>query len=264
MNPMTNNPRTQTGLSMIEVLVTLVILLVGMLGLAGLMVLGQRSEMESYQRVQALILLQDMEERINANRIAAMAPYPAGNCYNISNAAGTNYLGTIASVTPTAATCTPTTIAAAYNLSTSAPYLPPATGTPFPVPITPAQAAINPNVATNPAATAVSDLQAWNYALQGVAEKSGGANSGAMIGARGCIIYDPTTELTALDGVTTIYGSGVYTVSIAWQGLGSTSAPPVNLTCGAGMYQNNQGAVDETLRRVVSLTFRIGTITNTN
>lgn len=67
-----------SGASMIEVLVTLVILLVGLLGLAGLMVEAQRSEMESYQRVQALVLLQDMAGRINANRSNA-ASYVVAN-----------------------------------------------------------------------------------------------------------------------------------------------------------------------------------------
>ena len=71
MNAMFNNPDKQFGLSMIEVLVTLVILMVGLLGLAGLQMQGLRSEMESYQRVQALILLQDMVARINANRVNA-------------------------------------------------------------------------------------------------------------------------------------------------------------------------------------------------
>ena len=78
MNTMFNNPDKQFGLSMIEVLVTLVILMVGLLGLAGLQMQGLRSEMESYQRVQALILLQDMAGRINANRVNA-ATYVANN-----------------------------------------------------------------------------------------------------------------------------------------------------------------------------------------
>ncbi len=75
---MLNNPDKQLGLSMIEVLVTLVILMVGLLGLAGLQMQGLRSEMESYQRVQALILLQDMAGRINANRVNA-ATYVAND-----------------------------------------------------------------------------------------------------------------------------------------------------------------------------------------
>lgn len=85
----------QSGFSMVEVLVTLIILLVGLLGLAGLMVQSQRSEMESYQRVQALILLQDMVGRINANRAVA-------SCYAFSTAATGPYLGVAATAAPAA------------------------------------------------------------------------------------------------------------------------------------------------------------------
>jgi len=56
------------GVSLIEVLVTMVILAIGLLGLAGLQVRLQSSELESYQRTQALILLEDMENRLSANR----------------------------------------------------------------------------------------------------------------------------------------------------------------------------------------------------
>lgn len=53
---------------MIEVLVTLVIVAFGLLGLAGLQTRLQSSEMESYQRSQALLLLNDMANRISTNR----------------------------------------------------------------------------------------------------------------------------------------------------------------------------------------------------
>lgn len=56
---------------MLEVLVTIVILAFGMLGLAGLQSKIFTSEMESYQRAQAVVLMNDMVERINANRNAA-------------------------------------------------------------------------------------------------------------------------------------------------------------------------------------------------
>jgi type IV pilus assembly protein PilV len=94
-------PRTQSGISLIEVLVTLVILLLGLLGLAGTMMQSQRSETESYQRVQALILLQDMVARINTNRRAAP-------CYAFTTdaAAGTPFLGTSTALAPTCATGT--------------------------------------------------------------------------------------------------------------------------------------------------------------
>lgn len=61
----------QQGTTMLEVLVTIVILAFGMLGLAGLQSKIFVAEMESYQRAQAVLLLNDMVDRINANRSAA-------------------------------------------------------------------------------------------------------------------------------------------------------------------------------------------------
>ncbi len=58
----------QRGVTMIEVLVTMVIVAFGLLGMAGLQVRLQMSEMESYQRSQALLLLNDMANRITTNR----------------------------------------------------------------------------------------------------------------------------------------------------------------------------------------------------
>lgn len=63
--------RSQLGVSMIEVLVTMVILAFGLLGMAGLQVRLQSSEMESYQRTQALLLLDDMKGRMESNRLQA-------------------------------------------------------------------------------------------------------------------------------------------------------------------------------------------------
>lgn len=56
------------GFSLIEILITIVILMVGLLGLAGLQGFALTSQLESYQRAQALILLKDMKGRISANR----------------------------------------------------------------------------------------------------------------------------------------------------------------------------------------------------
>lgn len=60
--------RKNAGFSMIEVLITIVILMIGLLGLAGLQMKALTAQMESYQRSQALILLKDMADRIDANR----------------------------------------------------------------------------------------------------------------------------------------------------------------------------------------------------
>ena len=56
------------GASLIEVLVTISILATGLFGLAGMQSRLQLSEMEAYQRAQAMILLADMGHRIAVNR----------------------------------------------------------------------------------------------------------------------------------------------------------------------------------------------------
>jgi type IV pilus assembly protein PilV len=88
MRTTTQNPRAQHGVSMIEMLITMLILMVGLLGVAGLSAQAQRAEMESYQRVQAILLMRDMASRINANRKVA-------SCYAITTNTtdGTPYLG---------------------------------------------------------------------------------------------------------------------------------------------------------------------------
>jgi type IV pilus assembly protein PilV len=59
------------GFILLEVLVTIVILAIGMLGLAGFQARSTVAESEGYQRAQALILAQDMVDRIYANRTNA-------------------------------------------------------------------------------------------------------------------------------------------------------------------------------------------------
>jgi len=61
----------QRGVTMIEVLIAIFILTVGMLGAASLQYQMQTAEREAYQRTQAIVLLQDMVARINANRKSA-------------------------------------------------------------------------------------------------------------------------------------------------------------------------------------------------
>jgi type IV pilus assembly protein PilV len=178
------------GVAMLEVLVSLLILLLGLLGVVGLMARANTAEMESYQRVQAVILMRDMLVRINSNRAVAA-------CYS-NGLAGTQF-GT------------------GYN------------GTPACLLGTPAQNA-----------QAVSDMTDWNAALLGSAESQGAAKVGAMIGARGCV-----TQIDA--------ANNIYMVAVVWQGLGATVAPTV--ACGQGLYGTDN------LRRAVTLTLRIGTLT---
>ena len=199
---------------MIEVLVSLIILLVGLLGLAGLMIQSQRSETESYQRIQALALLKDMANRITSNRAVA-------SCYAFTNAGSGPFVGT-AATQGLPINCTAGT--ASENLQ------------------------------------AIADITAWNTLLLGSAESSGGTAVGAMIGARGCISYNAGSELPELNPLTSLptggilVGTGLYTITIVWQGLNDTFAPVAGLDCGKGKYAS------ETQRRAVSLSIRIANL----
>ena len=74
--------------------------------------------------------------------------------------------------------------------------------------------------------------------MQGGLETVAGIATGAALGARGCIIFDPAT-LT-------------YTVAVAWQGMVETQPPTV--ACGNNAYGT------ESRRRVVWTTFKPATL----
>jgi type IV pilus assembly protein PilV len=78
---MPNFHRAQSGVSLVEVLIAMVILAIGLLGLVGLQGRLHTTQVESYQRAQALMLLQDMANRMMLNRISAasyVTPNPLG------------------------------------------------------------------------------------------------------------------------------------------------------------------------------------------
>jgi type IV pilus assembly protein PilV len=80
--------KAESGFSMIEVLVALMIVVLGLMGLAGMQVRMQQAEFESYQRAQALVLMQDMVDRIQIHRVTA-------SCFRFTNpASGSPFLGT--------------------------------------------------------------------------------------------------------------------------------------------------------------------------
>jgi len=181
--------KNQRGMLLIEVLVSIFIAAIALLGTVTMMAKSSRSEMESYQRVQALTLVQDMVSRINANRQVA-------DCY--SNG---------------------TTGLTAGNVSTTLPTC--SSGT------------------TSQSTTANNDLTAWQNSLLGAAEVSSGSKVGAMIGAIGCV-----------ERVGTVVQ--IYRVTVAWQGLATTTAP--SLACGKGQFGT------DSLRRAVSVEIQIANL----
>lgn len=76
--------RGSRGFTLIEVLITVLILAIGLLGLASLQMTSLNSQVEAYQRAQAVLLLEDMANRIRANAVAAKAgDYTVGAQYGL-------------------------------------------------------------------------------------------------------------------------------------------------------------------------------------
>ena len=196
MNPIHNSSAKQSGLSMIEVLVSLLILMVGLLGLAGLQTQGLRSEFESYQRVQALNLLQDMVGRISANRGNKSLP--------------TDCTALTTLTVPTRNTCEWDNIRANVNA-----YVDNNVGI-----LTDGQ----PAVCTAIAVGRLRDTCEWSNALKGAAETSVNGPVGAMIGGRGCVtlVSSDASHISVQ-------------VDVAWQGTGKTFSQTTNL-CGKDQY----------------------------
>lgn len=66
-HPLPSPTRRQHGASLLEVLITMVVVAFGLLGLAAFQAKAHVGSIESYQRAQASVLLQDMQSRLSAN-----------------------------------------------------------------------------------------------------------------------------------------------------------------------------------------------------
>lgn len=188
--------RSQQGFGLVEILVSILIIAVGLLGTIALQMRAMQAELESYQRIQAMILLDDMVDRLKANR-------NRHGCYEL----------------------------AFYG------FIPEHAGT---------GSALQDNIGelTGCHNSSANDLLIWDALLQGAAIADVNDNNiGGIIGARGCI------ERITIDG-----NNDNYRVSVAWQGMHPTAAPPAALTCAAGLFG------DETQRRVVSRMVRFATL----
>ncbi len=90
-----------SGFSLIEVLIAVIILAIGLLGIAGLQVTSKRTSFEALQRVTAVMLAQDIVERMRANKAQLSTYTAAADVTGTLTAPGTNC---------TSAACTPAQI----------------------------------------------------------------------------------------------------------------------------------------------------------
>ena len=175
----------QAGFSMLEVLVALVVVVIGLLGVIGLQTVAQQSNFESYQRAQALIMLNDMVEKINTNRASA-------GCFAITGATatstGTPYYGTSGVGYVNTINCT----SGFFNEDS--------------------------RLLANDAMTS------WNNALRGATETRGGTAVAALLGARGCVTVDAATNTYTISvvwqGMTSTVNVGAITCAAGLYGGG--------------------------------------------
>jgi type IV pilus assembly protein PilV len=64
---------SEAGFAMLEVLIAIVISVIGILGMIGLQMRTYQAEAESYQRSQALVIIDDISARLSSNRTEAAA-----------------------------------------------------------------------------------------------------------------------------------------------------------------------------------------------
>jgi type IV pilus assembly protein PilV len=102
--------KTQTGFTLIEVLIAMMVLAIGLLGFAALQALSVKNNLAAYTHGQAIQLLYDMSDRMRANRTTA-ASYLITNSNNVAGPSNTNCTPTAAPTAANAAACTPAVLA---------------------------------------------------------------------------------------------------------------------------------------------------------
>lgn len=98
---------SKSGMTLIEVLISLVILSLGMLGIASMLLLSNKANNSSYTKQQAVQCISDIFDRIRANYTAAIN----GN-YTVNNISTLPTAPTPPSTLCNVSSCTPTQLAA--------------------------------------------------------------------------------------------------------------------------------------------------------
>ncbi|MGH8435974.1 MAG: type IV pilus modification protein PilV [Pseudomonas sp.] len=114
----------QSGVSLIEVLVTLLVFAIGLLGLAGLQLKALQGANDGVQRAHATWILQDFADRVYANDDATVADYSgnAPNCAALPDPICADYFNAVTNAKVNAANCTPAQMAAFDRWETACRY----------------------------------------------------------------------------------------------------------------------------------------------
>lgn len=169
---MINRPArpAQRGFSLLEVIITMAILAVGLLGLAGLQARAINAEADSFSRSQAVMLANEMADRMNANLTEVKTSTSAATGYNQQSGGGvkvvfgTGYNNDCISVANNTAELQATCCAAKSTI-------------------------------------AARDLCEWDLSLKGIGEAIGSSKVGGMSGARACVFNTGTAGQFQIDVV---------------------------------------------------------------
>jgi len=85
--PASYGPRAARGFTLFEVLITIIVISIGLLGMAGLQFAGLRAANGANEHTLAVLLIQDIKERIHSNRGTV---YGGVNLDNSSTVTGVN------------------------------------------------------------------------------------------------------------------------------------------------------------------------------
>lgn len=161
---------SQSGFSLLEVILTMAILAVGLLGLAGLQARALNAEADSFSRAQAMMLANDMADRMNSNLAEVKTSTSAATGYNQQTA------GNVKTVFGTGYNndC----ITASNNTQ-----------------------ALQASCCAGKTSIAARDICEWDLALKGIGEGQGSAKVGNMTNAAACVFNTGTTGIFQIDVV---------------------------------------------------------------
>lgn len=156
--------RAQAGFSLLEVLITMVILAVGLLGLAGLQARAINAETESFSRGQAMMLANELVDRMSANLAEVKTSTTANTGYNQQDGSSVKVV-----------------FGTGYNNDC--------------ITVANTTSVLQAQCCAGKASMAARDLCEWDLALKGVGEaSSGGGKIGGMAGARACVFQTAPRE----------------------------------------------------------------------
>ena len=148
---------TQRGFSLLEIIITMAILAVGLLGLAGMQARALNAEADSFSRAQAMMLANEMADRMNANLAEVKTSTTPATGYNQQSSGGVKVeFGT------------------AYNNDCITALNNTAT--------------LQLECCAAKSSVAARDLCEWDLSLKGIGEAVGSSKVGGMNAGRACVV----------------------------------------------------------------------------